>query len=223
MLAQPSVKRSLAYSTIAQMGFMLLQCGLGAYGLALIHIVAHSLYKAHAFLSAGSTIGVAPRAAIPLKTPALLAGVLIGCLLVMAGATTLHVLMPLAPAHSVVFLIVLSLALAYGLARATSAHASLEMFVKSLSMAVLVAALTFLLHAASNVLFAELPVVENSRWVLAFVGVVFTILFLFQALMWRAQDYALGRRLYVHALNGFYVATHANRLLTKLWPRHPVA
>jgi len=56
MLTQPTVKASLAWSTIAQMGFMILQCGLALFPLALLHIVAHSLYKAHAFLSAGSAV-----------------------------------------------------------------------------------------------------------------------------------------------------------------------
>ncbi|MCY4300799.1 MAG: proton-conducting transporter membrane subunit [Aestuariivita sp.] len=56
MLTQPSVKTSLAWSTIAQMGFMVLQCGLALFSLALLHIVAHSLYKAHAFLSSGETV-----------------------------------------------------------------------------------------------------------------------------------------------------------------------
>ena len=56
MLTQTSVKRSLAYSTIAQMGFMMLQCGLGAFSAAMLHVVAHSLYKAHAFLSSGSVL-----------------------------------------------------------------------------------------------------------------------------------------------------------------------
>jgi NAD(P)H-quinone oxidoreductase subunit 5 len=60
MLTQTSVKVGLAYSTIAQMGFMLLECGLGAFSAALLHIVAHSLYKAHAFLSAGSAAAQAP-------------------------------------------------------------------------------------------------------------------------------------------------------------------
>ena len=53
MLTQTCVKVSLAFSTIAQMGFMMLECGLGAFSAALLHIVAHSLYKAHAFLSSG--------------------------------------------------------------------------------------------------------------------------------------------------------------------------
>jgi NADH:ubiquinone oxidoreductase subunit 5 (subunit L)/multisubunit Na+/H+ antiporter MnhA subunit len=56
MLTQSAVKTALAWSTVAQMGFMLLQCGLGLWALALLHIVAHSLYKAHAFLSAGSAV-----------------------------------------------------------------------------------------------------------------------------------------------------------------------
>lgn len=56
MMTQTSVKRSLAYSTIAQMGFMMLQCGLGAFSAAMLHILAHSLYKAHAFLGSGSVI-----------------------------------------------------------------------------------------------------------------------------------------------------------------------
>ncbi|MFN3670833.1 MAG: proton-conducting transporter membrane subunit, partial [Bosea sp. (in: a-proteobacteria)] len=53
MLTQSAIKTSLAWSTVAQMGFMMLQCGLALFPLALLHIVAHSLYKAHAFLSCG--------------------------------------------------------------------------------------------------------------------------------------------------------------------------
>jgi NAD(P)H-quinone oxidoreductase subunit 5 len=56
MLTQPAVKTSLAWSTVAQMGFMILQCGLALFPLALLHIVAHSLYKAHAFLAAGGAV-----------------------------------------------------------------------------------------------------------------------------------------------------------------------
>lgn len=56
MLAQPAVKTSLAWSTIGQMGFMILQCGLALFPLALLHILAHSLYKAHAFLASGGAV-----------------------------------------------------------------------------------------------------------------------------------------------------------------------
>ncbi len=55
-MTQPTIKVSLGYSSIAHMGFSLLLCGFGVYGAALLHVVAHSFYKAHAFLSSGSVI-----------------------------------------------------------------------------------------------------------------------------------------------------------------------
>lgn len=51
-----TVKVTLAWSTCAQMGFMLVECALGLWHLALLHLVAHSIYKAYAFLSAGTAV-----------------------------------------------------------------------------------------------------------------------------------------------------------------------
>lgn len=78
-----SVKTSLAWSTCAQMGFMLVQCGLGLYHLALLHLVAHSLYKAHAFLGSGGVVrafrrGVAGPARVACLRTHLVAGVAVG-------------------------------------------------------------------------------------------------------------------------------------------------
>ena len=56
MLVQPDIKRSLAYSTIGQMGFMVMQCGLGAFAAAVYHMVAHGIFKATLFLGAGSAV-----------------------------------------------------------------------------------------------------------------------------------------------------------------------
>ena len=54
MTTQTAIKAMLAWSTVAQLGFMSLELGLGLFPLALLHLVGHSLYKAHAFLSSGS-------------------------------------------------------------------------------------------------------------------------------------------------------------------------
>lgn len=219
MLAQPSVKKALAYSTIAQMGFMVLQCGLGAYALALLHLAAHSLYKAHAFLTSGSTIGAVPRAAVPLRTPALTVGVLAGGLMVALGATALHTLAPAAPVHPGVFGVVLALALAYGIARAWSSGRSAGTTVRAFTAAAAIATLSLGLHAGASALFSRFPVTPPPSALLVIVGAIFTGLFLFQALLWRANLHPAGRRLYVHALNGFYVGILFNRLLGRLWPR----
>lgn len=56
MLVKPDIKGALAHSTMAQMGFMILTCGLGLWAAAVIHLVAHGFYKATLFLSSGSAI-----------------------------------------------------------------------------------------------------------------------------------------------------------------------
>ncbi len=223
MLAQPSVKRALAYSTIAQMGFMLLQCGLGAYGLALLHIAAHSLYKAHAFLTAGSTIGALPRAAVPLRTPALTIGMLTGSLFVLIGAAVLQALGAADALHSGVFAVVLAFALAYGLARTWSVDRAPRVLARVTLAALAVAVLSLAMHFAVTRAFGDLPRPQPPVALLAAVGSIFAGLFLFQALLWRANRSALGRRLYVHALNGFYIGTWFNRGLGRLWPQHAIA
>lgn len=56
MSTRISIKVRLAWSTSAQMGLMLMEIALGLYELALLHLLAHSLYKAHAFLNSGSAV-----------------------------------------------------------------------------------------------------------------------------------------------------------------------
>lgn len=56
MTTRISIKVRLAWSTCAQMGLMLVECALGLYELALLHLIAHSCYKARAFLMAGSAV-----------------------------------------------------------------------------------------------------------------------------------------------------------------------
>lgn len=59
MLSQNDVKKSLGYSTMGQMGFMVMECGVGAFSLAIFHLIAHGLFKGTMFLSAGGVIGEA--------------------------------------------------------------------------------------------------------------------------------------------------------------------
>jgi NADH-quinone oxidoreductase subunit L len=61
MLTQNDVKKSLGYSTMGQMGFMFVECGLGAFALAIYHLIAHGLFKGTLFLNAGSLIARARR------------------------------------------------------------------------------------------------------------------------------------------------------------------
>jgi len=67
-LLQVNVKQKLACSTIAQMGFMIMQCGLGFFNAAVVHLILHGFYKAYLFLSSGEEISNnAPRKPLDLK------------------------------------------------------------------------------------------------------------------------------------------------------------
>jgi NADH-quinone oxidoreductase subunit L len=57
MLAQNDIKNMLGFSTIGQMGYMIMECGLGAFSLAVFHLIAHGLFKATVFLNSGNVIG----------------------------------------------------------------------------------------------------------------------------------------------------------------------
>ncbi|MHB8481475.1 MAG: proton-conducting transporter transmembrane domain-containing protein [Nitrospiria bacterium] len=59
MLTQNDIKKTLGYSTIGQMGYMIMECGLGAFSLAIFHLIAHGLFKATIFLNSGHVIHAA--------------------------------------------------------------------------------------------------------------------------------------------------------------------
>jgi len=98
MLTKPDIKGALAHSTIGQMGFMIMTCGLGAFAAAVFHLVAHGMYKATLFLGSGGAVhrhvrhdksppraGGHQRAALT----ALLAGALAGAA-VLSASVVLH-------------------------------------------------------------------------------------------------------------------------------------
>ncbi|TAJ97344.1 MAG: hypothetical protein EPO39_19365 [Candidatus Manganitrophaceae bacterium] len=61
MLTQNDIKKTLAHSTVGQMGYMIMECGLGGFALAIFHLIAHGLFKATVFLDSGHVIHAARR------------------------------------------------------------------------------------------------------------------------------------------------------------------
>ena len=59
MLVVSDIKRSLGYSTVGQMGYMIMEVGLGAFSLAIYHLMVHGIFKASLFLESGALIKLA--------------------------------------------------------------------------------------------------------------------------------------------------------------------
>lgn len=86
MLVQSDVKRTLTCSTMGQMGFMIMQCGLGLFPAAIAHMIWHGFFKASLFLSAGSTVKAARNRSLSLKGPKALPVFAFGLILGTGGA-----------------------------------------------------------------------------------------------------------------------------------------
>ena len=229
MLTQTSVKRQIAYSTIAQMGFMMLQCGLGAFSAALLHIVAHSLYKAHAFLSSGSVLDVAAgqsvnAARVNLSDRKLLAlpAALALAVAIYAAAAWSFTANYLEKPGALVLGLVLTIALTQLLWSAFSAG-SLRVAGLGIIAAICVSVgyygaylLTDMALATSVSHFRIIPSLFDSL-VTGLVAAGFVGIFLLQAATGSRSQGSLMRSLYVHAANGFYLDVPARRITAWAW------
>jgi NAD(P)H-quinone oxidoreductase subunit 5 len=228
MLTQTSVKVALAFSTIAQMGFMMLQCGLGSFSSALLHIVAHSLYKAHAFLSSGSVIDLARASWSPSPGgrphPARMAIAVAGVLGVALGVGAMYgANLSAKPGVFALGAIVL-LGLAHFIANAIDERPNAYVLGRSVALAIVVAAGYFTLQRAGEHLVGEsLPPAQALRGPLDLAVVIVVVLSfaavtVLQNVLPRQAGKPRWQSLYVHLANGLYVNTVANRLALRCWP-----
>jgi NAD(P)H-quinone oxidoreductase subunit 5 len=226
MMTQPAVKRGLAYSTIAQMGFMMLQCGLGAYSAAMLHILAHSLYKAHAFLGSGSVVSqaraVACSASPEVKWPAAVAyfiGAMTTALLSFSAVAYVTGFDATSKPGGVVLAFLLCLALSTWGWRLWALGTSRGVLASFISLTLLC-----MLYVGSYL--AVQDVIEHSGSVVAgtpdaqFLPLAITIaillpLALLSLLIWPLHPVRL-EAFRVHALNGFYVDAVYRRLFSNL-------
>lgn len=221
MLTQPAVKTSLAWSTVAQMGFMIMQCGLALFPLALLHILAHSLYKAHSFLASGGAVEriAALRRPGPVAVPngtAVTSAFLIALAIYVAlsGLFGTSGESPQAYAVGAILIFGVAYLLAQGLAGAAPAALMRRMVIYSLAASLGY----FTLHAlASRLMHGVLPAAPAPgplEWVLITLAVIsFGTVAVAQSMfpLWAHHPAAAGLR--VHLSNGLYVNALIDRLL----------
>ncbi len=223
MLTQTSVKRSLAYSTIAQMGFMMLQCGLGAFALAVLHIVAHSLYKAYAFLSSGSIVEIRKAAWVPTERPAAHPVALIGTLLaaiVLTSAIGLAFgVSPQSHAGAWLLGIVFVMAVSYLLWNLWASSQRVGSVSIGLALTTAAALCYFTLHKGAEKLLASSVVSyapERALWeyaVMLVIALCFLAVLVFQAQLPVWSSSTIAKKLYVRAASGFHLGGRINRLI----------
>lgn len=227
MLTQTSIKVSLAWSTTAQMGFMLLECGLGLYSLAMLHLVAHSLYKAHAFLASGSGVDAfrAPVMTFTSKQANLWKQGLalsIAILMTVGVGALFGISLSGQPALLAVGAIV-AIAVTQLLLQATHLDTSAAFLMRATGLAALVCVVYFTLHHWFEIALvgSVMPVQETSS--LFQLSLVFMVIAVFAGLLLLQSLFQSGRwpmpqSIFVHLYNGLYIDVYITRILQRLWP-----
>jgi NAD(P)H-quinone oxidoreductase subunit 5 len=222
MWAQTNVKRTLAWSTISQMGFMMIQLGLGVFPAAILHIVGHGCYKAWNFLACGwVTPGTALKPMAPARHLALVtvgtlaAGAVIGGFCSLLSIDIWH-----HPGEATLFGV---LAIAIGQAwPIVLARPSILRLVSVLGLTAAAAVAAMTLHRGATVFYSvgvmtAVPVDPLLAWPLGGVVLAATVaLVIAHAMLPVLSRSAAGRAVRTHALHGFYCGAVADRLVRTL-------
>jgi NAD(P)H-quinone oxidoreductase subunit 5 len=225
MTTRISVKVMLAWSTCAQMGFMLMQVGLGLPEMALLHLVAHSLYKAHAFLSAGGTVQQASVRRLGPATGATsigaqLGGAMLGLVMTAIAAVAWGVDLQAEPAVGVLGGIV-ALALA-PMAQGAVVSRGLPGLLAGAAAALAIAFVYFGLHeVVSGTVFPGLPHAPAPLWI--GVALIFSGLFALQCIVTSRPQGRIAAALYPWFYGGLFLDERFSRLLFRRWPPPAVA
>jgi NAD(P)H-quinone oxidoreductase subunit 5 len=226
MVSQTSIKKRLAYSTVGQMGFMIMQCGLGLYHLALLHIVAHAFYKAYAFLRAGGAMEQAHQQLFFPKRSnttgysgvALVTLLLVVIFLVMGWEV---IRLETNPAYFPI-LTVWALASTHLFVGATtvSEGRSKAIFVALIIILLMISAYLVLSRAMLVYLGSISPSNDSVHLsAIITISILFCVGFFLHISRNLVGDSALGRRLFVHLHNGFYLGTIFDRFTAFAWGR----
>lgn len=214
-----SIKVRLAWSTCAQMGFMLMEVGLGFYELALLHLVAHSLYKAYAFLAAGNTVSETRHHR--LYSIGVQSRSIAWCVFAAFGSAlmvwlSISVWQWLLPALNMPWVVALIIALGLAPLLWWEQGASPYLVVRG---CLSVLGLTQL-YIVWHIVFADLapPAADVAPALTLWVVMIFSLLYLMQVWLRCYPSGQLATRLYPWAYNGFYLDETFTRLTFKFWP-----
>jgi len=224
-LTQTSVKTALGYSSVGHMGFSLMTCGLGAYSAALLHLVAHSFYKAHAFLSSGSVIDLVRAAKVtrvkqsfhPIK-------IALGVAMALALYTTFAWFWGIDPIKDLSLLLIGTIII-MGLSKlftsAISSKLNFKLLAQATGLALLVTVAFFSLESGTHALIAsQIPDLTVPQWgkiiAVGFILIAFAMAVFIQLIAPQLSQKTFYRALAIHIRNGFYANAYFDKLVGAL-------
>lgn len=214
LMTRISIKVRLAWSTMAQMGLMLVECALGLYELAFLHLIAHSCYIAYAFLNSGNAVDETIQKQVVMMNKPSLSIWLISLAFTITLLAGMHMSiglpLPLSP------WLLIGFAMTFTLANHVYKIEAFT-FIKSLiNCTVLFASYYLLKTGISHIL----PRVGHSYSMLADVWIssLFLGLLTLHLLLQYQPSHRYARKLFIDLNAGFYLDQWATCVTLKLWP-----
>ncbi|SIO02599.1 proton-conducting transporter transmembrane domain-containing protein [Algoriphagus halophilus] len=230
-LTQTSVKTALGYSSVAHMGFSLMTCGLGVYPAAMLHLVSHSFYKAHSFLSSGSVIEVirasnvinSKRIGSPIR-------ILMGALLALGLYSGFAMLWGIDPEKELSLLAIGGIII-LGLTRlftsALDSNGGKKLILKAIALSILVTLSFFTLESGAHFLLSsQVPELTQPNLfesiLLGIMLMAFGITVFIQIITPTLSSNPTYLALAVHIRNGLYINTIFDRMVRSLYTHKPL-
>lgn len=215
MSTRISIKVRLAWSTVAQMGLMLVEIALGLYTLALLHLLAHSCYKAYAFLHSGNAVNHHLAAQLAGQTQPRAWHWLLSLLLAAGLMYLTQLALPLSSLSSAV-LLVLAITVLLAPTLNTADNRRPARLLLALGYAVALLALYFSLKTLLR------PVMPTPHSVSLFAdvlsSVVFGALFIVALLLRYQSHHKAMNKVFIWLNAGGYLDEWATRVTLKIWP-----
>ena len=228
-ITQPTIKNSLAYSSIAHMGFSMMSSGLGAYAAGLLHLVAHSFYKAHSFLSSGSLVEkVRTNSTFGYKRSGSLVKILLGFVLAISLFILISTLWGISLNSNIQLLLIGGVILGGVkklLVSVVDSMSFLGGMIRVVTSSIIVLNMFYGLETVSHlVINSEIPTQTSLSLSLLIPAItvfaIFFITILIQSIspILKAQPFI--KRLGIHARQGFYLNTYFNKAIKSLDKRN---
>ena len=225
-MTQSSIKTSLGYSSVAHMGFSLMMCGLGVYSAAMLHLVAHSFYKAHSFLSSGSVIDIVRSSKVELPkrlgSPFRIVGSIIIAMLIYLGFALLWGIDPAEEFGMLAAGSIIVMGLSLIIAPALDSSGKIIGLLKACLLAFTVALSFFTLESGAHYLLdSQIPGMSNpgilTMILMGIILLTYGVVVVIQIVAPTIPSNTFWWKMGVHFRNGWYVNSIFDRMVRSLY------
>lgn len=218
MMTQTDIKKQLGYSTMSQLGFMMFECGILGYTLALFHLIMHAFYKAYLFLAIPTILTEKKAPKRNLSNFGLMFSFFLGMLIIVFGSVY-HLVLLTTPKAIYFGILMFSLTQIIGSGK-TLKNAIKYNFFNTFSILILILSIYFLFQFALEKKYQSIMPIQTYTNTFNYLSMIFVVfLFMIGIFLTKKLQNLLdirSKRIWIFLYNGAYFKNISTRLITKI-------